>query len=378
MNMAVPPVAPSFKERGLRARFYALMTLDRYLWRGAPSGSPRFKAMQEVVAQLQALSPYQAPREADPLPELDGATLTREAFLEASDHYRRPVVIRGFNPNAAAVLKWTPEHLRRRLGEQPCVVARLDEAWRERSWDAGVPLENMDFDTFMERMTDEPLYLHNSTELVTACPGLEDDLELDKVRESLTESGASWDELITTNLFVGSSAVFSSTHTAPAGNFFFNVAGRKRWIMMDPRHSLCAHPIGARPFNYCRSAYGGYRAQEEKGQGHDNPLVRLPRFEVTLQPGDLLYNAPWWWHEVYNLDAFTVGCAIRHVPRPMRRAPSVSNHPLWTATSLYPVARTLTYVHYLRQRITGNRRPLRRFLNSLLSRQLQRSLSRGD
>lgn len=47
----------------------------------------------------------------------------------------------------------------------------------------------------------------------------------------------------------------------------------------------------ARPFTYCLSAFGARGSTDS-----DSPIARLPRFEVTLEPGDLLYNAPWWWH----------------------------------------------------------------------------------
>ena len=35
--------------------------------------------------------------------------------------------------------------------------------------------------------------------------------------------------------------------------------------------------------------------------------ANLPRLEVILEPGDVLFNAPWWWHTVENLDDLTVG-----------------------------------------------------------------------
>lgn len=160
------------------------------------------------------------------------------------------------------------------------------------------------------------------------------------------------------------------------GNFFLQIAGRKRWTVVDPRWTAWLHPVNGRPFQYCNSAFGGYRAGHYLALGEDNPILHVPHAEVVLEPGDLLYNAPWWWHEVENLDDFTVGCAVRHVPRPFRPSPSWSNHRLFSLTSTYPAMRALTYAHFLHARVTGSTRPVRDTINAMLVKMLYRSLER--
>ena len=41
-------------------------------------------------------------------------------------------------------------------------------------------------------------------------------------------------------------------------------------------------------------------------------LEYLPRYDIVLEPGDILWNAPWWWHRIENGDGFNVGLAIRN------------------------------------------------------------------
>lgn len=41
------------------------------------------------------------------------------------------------------------------------------------------------------------------------------------------------------------------------------------------------------------------------GKGEDEPspwLAKLNRWEVTLNPGDVLLNPPWTWHGVMNIE----------------------------------------------------------------------------
>jgi hypothetical protein len=346
------------------------MMLDRYLWRGQHSASPRFEAKQAIVEQLHAHSGFTGPRAPERVPEIEARELTAERFWQLSEGLTRVVVIRNFGETRAHAT-WTPGHLAERLAGERCAVIEYDADSLERGWDAGAKLIEMGVAEFLDRMADEPLYLSNSTELVSKCPTLVDDLELERIRAALLPGTEGWDELISTNFFISGREVYTSMHHAPGGNFFLQVAGRKRWYLIDPTWTAHVHPVNGRPFQYCNSAFAGFQARRRMGL--ENPLANLPHMIVDLEPGDLLYNAPWWWHEIENLDDFTVGCAVRHIPRPGRASPSWSNHPLFTATSLYPAMRAATFGHYLRQRVTGERAPLRDRFNLVLAERLYRS-----
>jgi hypothetical protein len=370
-----PIAADDARVQALERELYRLIIADRYLWKGQPSRSPRFARQAEIVAELQALSPFKAPRAPDPLPEYPAEGMDRARFIAVTQGLRRPVIIRGFGRDTRAVQEWTADYLRRHLGGKTCAVVVYDEQTRLRSWDHDLEFVEMDFSEYLDRMVHEDLYINNRTEVVESCPALLDDLELHRIHDAFTDPTSRWDELVTTNFFIGARHVHSSVHAAFGGNFFFNIAGRKRWLMIDPIYTAYIHPIPAQPFQYVRSACGGYRRCAEQGQ-HDNIFVRLPHFEAVLEPGDLLYNTPWFWHEVENLSDFTVGCAIRHFPPPFRASPSWSNHPLFTLASLYPRTRALMFGHYLRHRVTGNDEPLRNIANRLMIERLYNSFRR--
>ena len=261
-----------------------------------------------------------------------------------------------------------------KLGDSLCSALKYKTETITEGWDRGADVVTLPFREYLQRMTSERLYLNNSTDIVQSCPELLDDLDLDRIRQAFTDGDSGWDELITTNFFISSNTVLTSIHHAPGGNFFLQLAGRKRWTVIDPAHTALLHPVNGRPFQYCNSAYGGFRGAELRGEGDNHPLVRIPRQVTTLEPGDLLYNAPWWWHEVENLEPFNVGCAVRHVPRPFRKAPTIPNHPLFSLTSLYPALRIGTAAHYLRYRVTGDDTPFREVLNRVIIGLLHRSL----
>ena len=354
-----------------RRRLWRLLAADRVLRFGPVAESPRYSRRCELTEALQVAGGLTEPRDPDPLPEVDAADLDHAGFMEASDHLRRSVVIRGLGRDSRAVTQWTADYLRERLAEHRFTfVGGTPDPKRaptDTRWDA----EEMTFGRFLERMPHEPIYLNNDSLFAQACPELIDDLELERVRDRFNDPTTDWDELISTQVFISSALAYSPLHAAQSGNFFLQIRGRKTWTLVEPRHSLLLFPILARPALYAVSHYGGWREVAD-----DHVLFAIPRYEVTLQPGDLLYNAPWWWHEVTNeTDAgdIAIGCAFRHMPPPFRPSPSWQTQPQLTALSTYHLGRMVCYLHHAVQRLFGLKQTMRDFMNPVLSRRVHKS-----
>ena len=209
------------------------------------------------------------------------------------------------------------------------------------------------------------------TELFVEHPDLMADLELERLLR-FTTPGGTWDELLTTNFFVGSKNVRSAIHTAYGGNFFINLVGRKRWRFISPKYSAYLHPVGARPFDYATSALGSLYAAEQEGRD-DAIFFRLPVEEVVLEPGDMLYSAPWWWHEVDNCSAINIATAVRHMQPPGALSPSLTNSLPLALASRFPKSRFLTTIHYLKHRM-GGEASLRERVNRAVWERVQSSL----
>ena len=290
-------------------------------------------------------------------------------LLEASAGLTHPVLIRGLMRGNQAVRHWSAEYLETRCGDVSVMAMGVpcDETARA----AFRIKEEMPLRAFLKRMADERIYLSASTEMFAECPELVDELDLEQISRTLLDGGGFFDELVNTQFFIGAQHVYTSLHCAPGGNVFLQVRGRKKWTLIDPVYTAALHPLPARPFQYAMSGLGGFETRRRKGQPL-GVLERLPRFEVTLEPGDVLYNTPWWWHEVQNLDPFTVGCAIRHVPQPGRAA-NWRNHLLMTLLSTYPKRRMQMLALVGLSRLRGRDLELLKLSNAGTSRRVHES-----
>lgn len=364
--MIAPPTPTT---RRLSAELYARMHLDFALGHPRPSEAPGFARREAIARQLQADGRFPERRAADPVPEV--TVHDREHFLALSEGASRPVVMRGLLADHSH--HWEPERMVAAVGDLPVTVMRTSKQDDIRAWDVGIEHIQLPFDAFLDRLPNERLYLNNSTELFVQHPELEAKLGLDRLQR-FTDPGTDWDELLTTNLFIGTHKVRSAIHAAWGGNFFVNLVGRKRWRFIAPEYSPYLNPVPARPFDYALSSFGGFAHSEEVGDD-DAIYFRLPWQEVVLEPGDVLYSAPWWWHEVENLTPITVATAVRHVQPPGRLTPSLTNNPAMALGSRFPYSRSFLIGHYLAHRM-GKRVDLRPHTNRWVYERLVRGFAK--
>ena len=89
-------------------------------------------------------------------------------------------------------------------------------------------------------------------------------------------------------------------HNANDSNLFCQISGKKRWIIFDSRYSHLFRPAVSK---------GEYRIPKgEILQSIDifeglitSELHDIPYFDITLEPGDVLYVPPFAWHTVKNI-----------------------------------------------------------------------------
>lgn len=91
-------------------------------------------------------------------------------------------------------------------------------------------------------------------------------------------------------------------------NLFFQVEGRKKWTLIDPNFTLMIYPVFPPEPSYGESLIDQYDMKLD-------PQARLfqycPHQEVTLEPGDVLFIPPYYWHSVRNIDSRTLAVATR-------------------------------------------------------------------
>lgn len=123
-------------------------------------------------------------------------------------------------------------------------------------------------------------------------------------------------KIVRKEMFVGGPKVGSSFHCAGGDNFFLMVSGRKQWTFVDPRNWMAMYATVGRNRESVVFTSPICSATYDLEQREKYPLfAKIPKYRVTLEPGDLLLNPSMWWHEVQNLDR-TIGVPNRASSKP--------------------------------------------------------------
>ncbi len=210
------------------------------------------------------------------------------------DHYRpsRPVVIRGGARDWPAFGRWTPEHLRDRFGERTVTVA----VNRRGAFDyANARQEPMPFHRAAELIhSDRPdgavFHYVQQKSLPVEFPELLADVKVPRWIDR-----PEW--IAATNLWFGGAGNVTPLHFDRDNNFFAQLHGRKHLTLFDPSHFLDLYPNLDSPLSHISRVDLLAPDYERFPKLRDAQPV-----EVLLEPGDLLYLPPFWWHLVRSLD----------------------------------------------------------------------------
>lgn len=274
------------------------------------------------------------------IPRVDPRATSPQRFLKDYVRGYTPVVIKGLGSTWPAVQNWTPEFFKSRYGEETVCV---------RIKAAGVGAESVyTRDVTMAELVDNVLrggeyYANNIEDLFNAHPELRNDLLLLELEAyscpnppKITPGQKKgwrlpkWGEILSTQIFISNAKGRTGYHCASGGNFFLQVYGRKRWLFVNPRHTPFIYPIIRKDFMYSSSAVDSRMSTRDLvKEGY--PLYNLiPKYEVVLEPGDVLYSPQWWWHTVDNLSE-SIGVAMRF------RTGALAGNPVYSAmTTLSP------------------------------------------
>lgn len=235
----------------------------------------------------------------------DGGAIERRGDLGPDEffaHYysaHRPVVLLGKIASWPALAKWTPAYLRGVIG------SRIIEFQGERKTAADFEIykdrhkREMPFDQFIDMIqrpgagNDAYITAYNSSKSqrnAEALGLLHPDLGfLDEflVRNVQYESGQMW---------IGPAGTLTSMHHDLTNNFIVQLVGRKR-VTLVPAADV------SRIYNSFM-VYSDIPDLEAPGiDDAKYPLLRdLKRYDVLLNPGDILFMPIGWWHQVKSLD----------------------------------------------------------------------------
>lgn len=287
------------------AVFNALFLLDTYFGRRNVDRVLGPLRRRNDDRLLQAAAAQGTPGR-PPAPLAEVGHLAPAEFLAGYARPGRPVVIRGFAADVPAISKWSLPFFADRYGhlEVQSVDGRNRSVGDLDDGTANFTTEQMPWREQIRRMeAGDGDYLAFYGEVFQSDPTLVRDLEPDRVRPYL---GRRLLKEPIPKLFLGAEGTSTQWHCAELQNLFVEVSGRKRWLMAAPEYTPCLDPrILNTSQQYCHSMIDFRDPDVERF-----PLYRyLPTWEVVLEPGDLLYVPPFWWHCVENLTD-TTGVAL--------------------------------------------------------------------
>lgn len=218
-----------------------------------------------------------------------------------TNNYRTPLVIKGLIKDFPCVKKWDIEYLKKYCGQylvKGFTKSDGTEMLTDQFNNVKV-LENVRFSNACDMIQNgEQIYINNFHSIFIDCKILQKDLDLKKLNEITPIEYAD-----TSQLFFGPKGTGTTLHCAMKSNIFYNVKGKKKWTFIDPAYSQYLSAVLSNNGIFVVSKLNYFK---------DKSILRhIPKFEYTLEEGDVLFNPSWWWHCVENMTEYTIGVANR-------------------------------------------------------------------
>jgi hypothetical protein len=236
------------------------------------------------------------------------ASIDRREHLSAQEFFRdyvahgRPVVVQGALRRCPALVCWTFDRLRQVSGLRR---VKLKQGLVEEGV-AGLKTLYCELDDYLRQLeayearlmrneaaiADRPPYLHD-VPLLQVLPDAADDLDEFPVDYFPAWYRADW--LQFAQFFLGPKHSLTPLHfdCLLTHNLFFQIAGRKRFILLD-------HDQLPRCYRY---RWRWCAVDPESPDGARHPLYQQATVqECTVEPGDMLYLPPGMLHHVRSLD----------------------------------------------------------------------------
>eukprot|EP01038_Epipyxis_sp_PR26KG_P014314 gene14314-19198_t len=230
---------------------------------------------------------YMAGQNEVAIPEYDWVNGNPEEFYNTFVAKPHPVVLRGFMNNTSLLSELSWDNVIRNYSNE------------------NVFLTKKELDGFPGKLkeVDNPsVYLHNSEILFTKYPEIRKHFQYEKL-EPYLKMKVGYEQL-----FIGREGTGSPFHHAAVYNMFYMIDGKKKWWFIDPYDSILAYPL-----NFFGRAAGILFClwPGEYNEAAFPLFPYCPVYSTVLNPGDVLFNPPWWWHSIKNITPTSTACATR-------------------------------------------------------------------
>ena len=224
------------------------------------------------------------------------------SLKELKNHYMRygiPVVMEGAAKDWDCVKKWSLDYFKEMHGEDEALMATQENMNTYESTTLADVIDNIKaggkkYYRFYPLLDKHPEHIK--------------DFDYNWLLKRKT-----WFSLFDAfQVFIGGKGTISYIHNANPPNFFVQVYGQKDWILFSQYYTMVIDPDSVR--NVYRNA--PFRGKDGLPFDAFSPNYDAPNalykyidgYSVSLQPGDILWNPPFYWHTVKNAsDSIGVG-----------------------------------------------------------------------
>ncbi len=268
------------------ASYWRLFVMDHFLGRGRVDRL--FKSWRSGLQQRMSESIRQnGEGRVVPLPRIKN--LDRKTYFKEFVKKSHPVVLEGAAKDWECCRKWSFDWIKQQYGNDNVML--IDPA-EERTDRLGA-IEQLTLGHLIDGIDHDSLKYARFHPLLQKHPELRQDLDQRWLRDHLTTRYTQWMSFYI--LFLGGKGTETGIHCAGNENLFVQIQGQKKWRLYPVEHS----PIFDPPANRSFYKYTGYRPDNPDYERY--PMARhMDWYETILEPGDVLYNPPYYWHHVSN------------------------------------------------------------------------------
>ncbi len=212
------------------------------------------------------------------------------------------MLFKGFAGNWKAVENWDFEYFAANYGDrQVDINGKIG-----LTYDVGMDVESISLKDYLSQVKNGSKKYLKLSSLVQDEPELQKQLDY----KNLGQFKSAFSTGETYYTFIGGSKSFTPMHNEVPCNVFVQVYGRKRWVLYHPNDFLfLGVHAERRPHLY--SAIHPDNLDDE-----NFPYLKYAnKIEIILEPGDILYVPPLYFHYVENLtDSISVAYKFANVP----------------------------------------------------------------
>ena len=267
---------------------YSLLWMREHFFGSKKAAINRRKLLSKKISNNLKMGKHNIP-----VPEIEGVSV--DEFIKNYRNKSQPVVLKKAAKDWPFYDLWTPEYFARKYPEDPVIL--FDATIESRKSPREKLYKKTTVEEFVSEMNNGSKDYARFLPLLDNHPEILEDFDLDWL-VSAADKRAKGKKF---QLFMGGKDTSTSMHCAIGSNLFIQVHGRKQWWIYSNRNSPLMEPI------MDRSVFFRSEANAEEPTG---TFEKAHGWTTILEPGDILYNPPFYWHQARNLDT-NIGVGFR-------------------------------------------------------------------